>query len=91
MPLTIRWSLHGHGVGSDADSTLGIETSQAGPRANFLSIPSVGHRHSGVYTCTASNNAGTSSWSTELKVNGEADGSSVANVALGTKGSVGGA
>ncbi len=68
MPLTIRWSLHGHGV---QESGSGIETSQARPRASFLSIPSVGHRHSGIYTCTASNKAGTSAWSTELKVNGE--------------------
>ncbi len=66
MPLTIRWSLHGHGV----EAGQGIETSQAGSRANFLSIPSVGHRHSGIYTCTAKNDAGTTSWSTELKVNG---------------------
>ena len=66
MPLTIRWNLHGDMVGAEA----GITTSQAGPRASFLSIPAVGHRHTGVYTCTATNSAGSTSVSTKLQVNG---------------------
>ena len=67
MPLQIRWSLHGDVVGAQT----GITTSQAGPRANFLSIAAVDHKHRGIYTCTASNDAGTTSFSTELKVNGK--------------------
>ena len=67
MPISISWSLQGDQA-SVSDSS--ISTSQAGPRASFLSINSVSHRHTGVYTCTASNNAGTSTFSTELKVNG---------------------
>ena len=67
MPLSISWTLQGDTV-SVSDST--ISTSQAGPRASFLSISSVSHRHSGVYTCTATNTAGSSIFSTELKVNG---------------------
>ena len=43
---------------------------RAGPRANFLTIPSVSHSHSGLYTCTAANKAGTVSYSTTLNVNG---------------------
>ena len=68
MPLSISWTLQQGDDASVSDST--ISTSQAGPRASFLSISSVSHRHSGVYTCTAKNNAGTNSYSTELKVNG---------------------
>jgi hypothetical protein len=64
-----RWTLHGGDVAADTDSG-GIATSQAGPRASFLSIPSVSHKHSGVYTCTAANKAGTVSHSTRLIVNG---------------------
>lgn len=67
MPISMSWSLQGDQV-SVSDSS--ISTSQAGPRASFLSITSVSNRHTGVYTCTASNVAGTSTFSTELKVNG---------------------
>ncbi len=67
LPLTIRWSAHGHDVTAQADDVI---TVQAGPRASMLSIASVGHRHRGVYTCTAANDAGAVSWATELNVNG---------------------
>ena len=68
MPLKISWTLQQGNAASVSDSS--ITTSQAGPRASFLSISSVSHKHSGVYTCTASNAAGQASYSTELKVNG---------------------
>ena len=68
LPLTISWSLQGDIVGADN----GIITSQAGPRASFLSISSVTHAHMGIYTCKASNDAGSVSYATELKVNGTA-------------------
>ena len=51
-------------------SETGIATAPMGPRASFLSIQSVSSQHSGVYTCTARNTAGTSSYSTSLIVNG---------------------
>ena len=66
MPLSIRWSMHGDA----AESVESISTSQAGPRASFLSIPSVSHRHRGVYTCQATNAAGMATASAILKVNG---------------------
>lgn len=68
MPIVISWTLQGDQV-EVSDSS--ISTSQAGPRASFLSINSVSHRHTGIYTCTATNAAGTSTYSTELKVNGK--------------------
>ena len=36
----------------------------------MLTIQSIGYRHSGTYTCTASNDAGSRSQSVQLKVNG---------------------
>lgn len=72
MPVTIRWTLHGkQNLVPGSDAAVGVETTQSGPRASFLSIPSVGQRHRGVYTCAAVNEAGSASHSVELFVNGE--------------------
>ncbi len=65
-PLSISWSFHGHNLTSD----LGIVTANMGPRVSSLMIASVGHRHMGIYTCTANNAAGKASYSAELRVNG---------------------
>ena len=66
-PLTISWSLQGEIVSSEPSLT----TSSLGTRTSLLSIQSVGYRHSGTYTCTASNPAGSAARSVELKVNGK--------------------
>lgn len=66
LPMSITWSLKGDIVSSEP----GMTTSQIGPRASILSIHSVGYRHSGTYTCTARNEAGKVSYSSELQVNG---------------------
>ena len=68
LPLTITWSLQGSSVTSGLGS--GVQTSAMGPRASFLSIESVDHKHSGEYTCIARNKAGNATYSTRLKVNG---------------------
>ena len=65
-PFSISWSLQGAIVSSEA----GLTTSQLGSRTSILMIESVGHRHSGIYTCKVSNEAGFVTSSTELKVNG---------------------
>ena len=65
-PLTITWTFHGDKVGPET----GIQTTNMGSRMSILVINSVGYRHQGKYTCTAKNNAGTRSHTTELKVNG---------------------
>ena len=65
-PFTFTWSLQGDIVHSEP----GLTTSQIGGRTSMLMINSVGHRHTGQYTCTVGNKAGLTSMSTELKVNG---------------------
>ena len=65
-PFSFTWSLQGDTVHSEP----GLTTNQIGGRAAMLTITSVGHRHSGQYTCTVSNKAGQASVTAELKVNG---------------------
>ena len=65
-PFTFAWSLQGAIVSSGP----GLTTSQLGARTSILMINSVGHRHSGIYTCNVRNLAGTMKVSAELKVNG---------------------
>ena len=65
-PFSFTWSLQGAVVSSEP----GLTTSQLGSRTSILMINSVGHRHSGLYTCNVSNSAGTAVVSSELKVNG---------------------
>ena len=66
-PLTISWTFHGQHISSD----LGIITTPIGGRGSMLIISSVGHRHSGHYTCTANNEAGARSETAVLRVNGK--------------------
>ena len=65
-PFSFIWSLHGDVIHTEP----GLTTNQMGGRASMLSIDSIGHRHSGQYTCTVSNMAGQVSESTMLRVNG---------------------
>jgi hypothetical protein len=67
-PLRLTWSLKG----DDVSSEPGLTTTALGTRTSMLTINSVGYRHSGTYTCRASNDAGTTTQSAELKVNGSA-------------------
>ena len=66
-PLSISWSLQGEIVSSEPSLT----TNALGTRASMLAITNVGYRHSGTYTCTANNKAGSASQSVDLKVNGK--------------------
>ena len=68
QPFKLSWSFHGADILS---SELGINTVPLGPSGSALLIPTVGHRHSGKYTCTASNHAGTKTQTVELRVNGK--------------------
>ena len=65
-PLKISWSLHGDTISSDPS----IITTMIGTRSSILIISKVGYRHSGDYTCRATNKAGSATYSAVLKVNG---------------------
>ena len=65
-PLQISWSLQGEELSPGPDLT----TTQLGARSSLLMISSVSYRHSGTYTCIASNAARAETYSAELKVNG---------------------
>jgi hypothetical protein len=71
LPLKMSWSLQGSDTEIRGGDDPGITTAPMGARASFLSIESVGSRHGGEYTCTASNKAGIASYSTRLRVNGK--------------------
>lgn len=65
-PLKITWSFQG----DDLSSHMGIETMKIGDRSSILSIGSAMAAHSGNYTCTATNPAGSASYTTSIFVNG---------------------
>ena len=65
-PLSITWSLKGDIINSDPTLT----TTMLGTQVSMLVISSVDYHHSGIYTCRAENPAGVSTYSTEIKVNG---------------------
>ncbi|KAF6210674.1 hypothetical protein GE061_013781 [Apolygus lucorum] len=65
LPLSISWSFHGE----DLSSHLGITTTKVGGRTSLLIIPSAMAAHSGNYTCSASNSAGSSNFTTSVRVN----------------------
>lgn len=65
-PLKITWSFYGE----ELSSHLGISTTKIGDRTSLLSIPSAMAAHSGNYTCTAINSAGSSTYTAAVHVNG---------------------
>lgn len=66
LPLKIHWMLNDYLLNS-GNSVL---ISRSGKRISLLSIENVQHEHIGNYTCIAENEAGISSHSAVLKVNG---------------------
>ena len=68
LPMEINWAFHGQ----PHSSMMGISTSKIGARSNVLQIESVAAAHSGNYTCTARNAAGTRNYTATLIVFGSA-------------------
>lgn len=66
LPIKIIWYLNGKLV----DKNSGIFTSNVGKKISTLAIDSVQADHIGEYTCSASNSAGSTNFTTYLKVNG---------------------
>jgi hypothetical protein len=65
-PLKISWSFHGE----ELSSHMGITTTKIGDRTSLLTIASAMAAHSGNYTCTAANAAGSTSYVAAIHVNG---------------------
>lgn len=72
LPLNITWKYPGdHQVTSVQDSRRPkVTVTKMGDRAAMLSIDSVMAEHAGNYTCVASNGAATTSFTSELHING---------------------
>uniref|UniRef100_A0A6P4EDS9 Down syndrome cell adhesion molecule-like protein Dscam2 isoform X49 n=1 Tax=Drosophila rhopaloa TaxID=1041015 RepID=A0A6P4EDS9_DRORH len=67
LPINITWVLNNHTLNSgDMDVVIGRMSS----KSSTLNIDYIAAEHRGVYTCLARNQAGESSYSAELKVNG---------------------
>lgn len=65
-PLSFVWTFSG----GDVNSLAGVNIMNAGDRGSVLIIPSATARHSGNYTCTASNVVASASHHTSLNVKG---------------------
>lgn len=67
LPINITWALNNHTLNSgDLDVVIG----RMSTKSSTLNIDYIAAEHRGVYTCLARNQAGQSSYSAELKVNG---------------------
>jgi hypothetical protein len=56
--------------GEDLGPGPDLTTSQLGSRTSMLMISNINYRHSGTYTCVVKNKAGSTTYTAELKVNG---------------------
>jgi len=65
-PITLSWSLKGDIISSDPV----LKTTMLGTRTSMLTISEISYRHSGTYTCRASNMAASVTYSANLTVNG---------------------
>lgn len=65
-PINITWLLNGKPV----RNIQGISVVKIGHKSSGLTIDGVASIHSGVYTCSATNQAGHANYSSELAVNG---------------------
>lgn len=66
LPIQINWLFRNIKIFSH----LSVQTTKMGERSSFLTISSVRAENSGVYTCIASNDAGSNNYSTSLNVYG---------------------
>lgn len=65
-PLQISWSVHGE----EFSSHLGISTTKIGETTSLLTISSTMEAHSSNYTCSATNPAGSTSYTAQVHING---------------------
>lgn len=69
-PIFIKWSYRDFND-SRGINTIQISTKRISGKASLLSITNASAPHSGTYTCTATNNAGSTSYSANITVNGK--------------------
>lgn len=67
MPIFIKWSFRGF----DDSRGIQINTKRISEKGSLLSITNASASHSGTYTCTSTNQAGSTSYSTNITVNGK--------------------
>lgn len=67
LPMDVQWHFRGSNVSSLG---LGMSTTRVGSRTNLLVIDTVSPENGGLYTCRASNAAGSADYSAELLVQG---------------------
>ncbi|CAK9830510.1 Cell adhesion molecule Dscam2 [Anthophora retusa] len=67
LPIEVSWALNGEPITTKNHGDITITSS--GKRASLMTIEAVSARHSGEYTCTVSNAAGATSYSSTLAVN----------------------
>ena len=72
-PISITWTFHGRNLSHLTD----VVTQKVGHKMSILSIESVTAGHSGNYTCTARNEAGSTNYTTSLQVYGKQSSSSM--------------
>lgn len=65
-PVQIRWNF----AGFFATPGVRIQANRVSDKSSLLSIPAASSEHSGTYTCTATNRAGSVSYATNVTVNG---------------------
>lgn len=70
-PIKIHWSFErpGHNARYGSEPPT-MRTNRISSKSSILSIPHATPAHTGTYTCTASNAAGFSTYSTNITVNG---------------------
>lgn len=66
-PLNIRWGFESF----NDNRGVQIKTNRISGKSSLLTIPNAGSYHSGKYTCTASNDAASISYSINITVNGK--------------------
>lgn len=66
LPMNILWLHNGYMMGDN----FGVNIAQMSPRISYLNIDSVEARHSGNFTCQATNKAGQDEYTSELHIDG---------------------
>ena len=66
-PISFEWFLNGNPI---TEGNRKVQLMKVSSRISTLSVESVEAEHTGLYTCTAKNLAGTTNHSTYLNVNG---------------------